>query len=77
MIKSEWISVEDRLPEEEKIVIVFDLYQGITTGYVENNVFISPDIICDGNNIIEIDLQQVTHWMPLPEAPEDSNDKNK
>jgi len=56
-----WIPVTERLPEKIKVVNVSD---GICVGagYVCN----FGDWILDG----KVDMQSVTHWMPLPQPPE-------
>ena len=59
--QSEWISVEERLPEREGTYLVYTYKGAIKFGdfrcyYAEND---SP----------QFDYY-VTHWMPLPEAPE-------
>ena len=55
--KSEWISVEDRLPELYKDVITYDMSIGVDIDSVLSN----------GEFVLG---RRVTHWMPLPEAPE-------
>jgi len=62
---SEWISVEDRLPEKSGMfkgnVLVFDAqYGSIEIGWLfdDRSGFDS-----------QCDLYNVTHWMPLPEPP--------
>lgn len=62
---SEWISVKDRLPNEKTRVLVF---------------------VPHGNRKIDIDGMvgriwvrwngRVTHWMPLPEPPEEEAHTN-
>ena len=65
--QSEWISVDERLPEEENPIIVTDgkkvivayknwLYRSNSTGKLR-----CPANYGNG--------MYVTHWMPLPEAP--------
>jgi hypothetical protein len=63
----EWISVEDRLPEEDKDVLVFGYY---------HEAF--QTLICHyrtdfkGQWFTSVAGQQVyevTHWMPLPQPP--------
>ena len=60
-----WISVNDRLPEEFESVLIYDPGQGpfqtINEGYRVNNSWGYIRSGCYPNN--------VTHWMPLPEAP--------
>lgn len=57
---SEWISVRDRLPEEngDYLVALDDGYIGVT--------WYSADEGFD----LWADAGEVTHWMPLPEPPE-------
>ena len=61
-----WISVEDRLPEKEKLVLCFDATFGVQiakrwlwTNYKE----------CWATNSA-MPLERITHWMPLPKPPE-------
>lgn len=66
--KSEWISVEERLPEEEKTVLYYD---GTNVGAC--NFYHGHFHIID---FYEFDrIEGVTHWMPLPKPPrkEDEN----
>lgn len=62
---SEWISVEDRLPEHENKKHIFVLA-------------FRPDAIFDGIAILKYrrsygfaGVLPVTYWMPLPDLPED------
>jgi hypothetical protein len=60
---SEWISVEERLPEKEDDYLVYT-----TAGFIETDRFsVSEDKDVDGY-WFELD-DYVTHWMPFPEAP--------
>lgn len=63
-----WINVEDELPPECKVVLVFDEFSTIVSlGKVE----------ADGDDywFVLMNIEgmypdtEVTHWMPLPEAP--------
>jgi len=57
---SQWISVEDRLPEDEEIVLAYaDGYMDEVTTYW----LISKHAT--------IQWYHVTHWQPLPEPPKD------
>jgi len=62
--QSEWISVEERLPEHLEKVLVYD-----EMGNMNTAIFLHYD---NGNvdwcTSVRLN-RQVTHWMPLPEAP--------
>lgn len=67
-----WISVEDRLPEENKALLVCDI-SGVTSderepekAFYEGGIFYWQSIVNydDGTSL------RVTHWMPLPELPD-------
>jgi hypothetical protein len=65
---SEWISVEDKLPKSNKPVLVH--YKTLMA-----NSVISVGLNFDGHGIFRqlvggLEIQEVTHWMPLPERPE-------
>jgi hypothetical protein len=55
--KTKWISVKDRLPEKYVGVLVY-------------NGSIHEDFICSSGYFY--DTLDVTHWMPLPEPPKES-----
>lgn len=69
-----WISVDDGQPEKTGNVIVFA--NDIVTSWVEVlSAYVCPEY---GNVIFEqLDGEDyppiVTHWMPLPDAPEQTN----
>jgi hypothetical protein len=67
----EWISVEDRLPEDGVDVLV----------YVENNFIFTAShqyVTGGGDYWHEFPPSDIvfkpTHWMPLPEPPEGASD---
>lgn len=68
----QWISVEDRLPEDhdDVLVLVSGVYRGITFEDAQMiGVWFGAD---EGWWLAEFncwDNPGVTHWMPLPEAP--------
>lgn len=72
---SEWISVDDRLPDIGEDVLIHERWASVPCIawitecgiWLANKDFIS----CDGDCVIETDIEQseVTHWMPLPDAP--------
>ena len=61
----EWISVDDRLPEEKTNCIVYYKHAFCDD---ENHVGIC---VCfyDGDEFQMDSLHKVTHWMPLPNPP--------
>lgn len=78
--QSEWISVEERLPERELqelmrmnplkvfpclVVIMGDYYN---KAYVSKAYYAEEGFISGGSGLI---TERITHWMPLPEPPED------
>lgn len=75
----EWVSVKDKLPENDEDVLVYHLEDDhITVGYFESEN-VSYYIQSDGSKFYtysgwetEIPWAQkgeVTHWMPLPDKP--------
>ena len=70
---SEWISVEDKLPDTKECVLVADWYSGVNYGmvkaYYNSAWFIDKDSV-DVYGDASVDLGfDPTHWMPLPEPP--------
>ena len=60
--KQDWISVEDRLPEDYNKYLLFLDNGRIAIGWYHGSAM---QFVEDGIVMIET----VTHWMPLPEAP--------
>ena len=60
-----WISVEERLPEDHKIVLL---------GYIGDNIvdcgYLDTEE-AEWCNYESIQVKTPTHWMPLPEPPEE------
>ena len=61
---SEWISVKERLPEEDVVVILTD-HIDVGTGWFNGKGWRTP--------FADIDEYRITHWMPLPEPPKEGN----
>ena len=68
---SDWISVDDRLPENDTTVICYtQCSQTIVGGQLDGEFY-------SGNRFVAWDLAFnhdviITHWMPLPLPPKDS-----
>ena len=56
---TKWISVEDRLPEDDDDVLIFSNERVIFVGCYKNGQWISYSLYAIYGNV-------VTHWMPLP-----------
>lgn len=79
-VGSKWISVEDRLPEEEFEEFTeqmdWDVYPCLCT--VKNHVsgirYVAK-LFYDGSNFVDDEFvrytSSVTHWMPLPKPPKE------
>jgi len=73
---SDWISVQNKLPEEHSIVDVFDSDENrwIEVEFYNDNFFSGEQDFsvddcgygCFKNTFL---VENVTHWMPLPEPP--------
>jgi hypothetical protein len=60
---SEWISVKDRLPETEQYVLAYH-----NSCYPRERV----DFFSETSKRWMMSAGDVTHWMPLPEAPKEN-----
>lgn len=67
----EWISVEDRLPEDGIEVLAYTIAHSVRV-LKRNNLMDDWDVTDRKNACIRSDY--VTHWMPLPEPPEVADD---
>jgi hypothetical protein len=65
-VPSAWISVKDRLPEESGYYIVYSPYQKVW--FVRWSSVFKAWNCCDDSD--EHRLDDITHWMPMPDAPE-------
>ena len=66
-----WISVKDRLPEAYDDGSVDASL--VTNGYVIHMAYYARDtwFFCESGEMAEPMFYNVTHWMPLPEAPKE------
>lgn len=75
-----WISVKDRLPQIEEYVLgYFESYPTTTIQLVDINLYRRrrakkkdkyPVMLKWRDSELEYDFENVTHWIPLPSAPE-------
>ena len=70
-MKTEWISVNDRLPDEPFSLVCWEkLETGEQEIQIGNLSEYTPKIYFDGvKNLKENEFKKITHWMPLPEPP--------
>lgn len=61
---SKWISVKDSLPKEGQYV----LYYCVNYGKIDKTQYYLDTFLATSKA-----FNNVTHWMPLPDAPEDLN----
>lgn len=66
--QSPWISVKDKLPDNQNIVLVRDEYGGFCTAYLHGP---KSGFITYGEEAYR-KFGEITHWMPIP--PLKSND---
>ena len=81
----EWISIEDKLPEDGKEVLVWGkyyfevptqafIYNGVWKGSLEVTDHMEQ---CDRDNSRLTSGHRITHWMPLPEPPKQLTQDNQ
>ena len=59
--QNEWVSVEERLPTDERPVLVFVGYADTMTGFITTSSW-------QGDGLVR-DEQRTLFWMPLPAPP--------
>ena len=69
---SEWISVKDKLPEDEQLVFCsgLDFEVGPSRHYGVLRYNNGEFAYVDDDGIYE-EWKYITHWMPLPKPPKD------
>lgn len=70
---SDWIKCSDRMPEFLDDVLIFGPYDGQAVAYWNTKGFVPvgrPE--GDSPGIEWWDRESVTHWMPLPEPPDEA-----
>ena len=69
---SEWISVDDRLPECDKWVLACGDGAMMTMGFIDGQW---RDMIKSA--FPNVTPESVTHWMPLPEPPKSATQEEQ
>ena len=73
---NEWVSVEERLPTDERPVLVFVGYADTMTGFITTSSYFcfdaNPHWQWDG---LVRDEQRTLFWMPLPAPPAKEDQK--
>lgn len=64
--QSPWVSVKERLPENQDIVLVRGEYGGKATAYLYGK---DSGFIVYGEDAYNV-FGEVTHWMPIPDLEE-------
>lgn len=66
---SKWISVEERLPEDDVIVLVWyaSEYGSYGMGFANFAKQFGTDT--QGDTFTPKGMKEITHWMPLPQPP--------
>ena len=73
---ADWIPVTERLPDKDGIspvVIVYTMDGEVTTGWLDKHTRDTWFLVVGENDYhTEHERMYVTHWMPLPPAPEEN-----
>ena len=66
-----WISCSERMPDDgQHVIILCDGAFVLYAQYRDGEFF---DIVRNGEEFFETQSRNVTHWMPLPEPPQEVN----
>ncbi|EPD9348337.1 DUF551 domain-containing protein [Escherichia coli] len=66
-----WISCNERMPEDgQHVIILCDGAFVLYAQYRDGEFF---DVVRNGEEFFETQSRNVTHWMPLPEPPQEVN----
>ena len=69
-LRPEWVSVKDRLPEENKDVLVFTELGKMAVAFYEGGIYWYLYIGDNGEGGYELNGEKITHWVQLPKPPE-------
>ncbi|WP_422630710.1 DUF551 domain-containing protein [Shigella sonnei] len=66
-----WISCSERMPEDgQHVIILCDGAFVLYAQYRDGEFF---DVVRSGEEFFETQSRNVTHWIPLPEPPQEVN----
>ncbi|WP_340505484.1 DUF551 domain-containing protein [Escherichia coli] len=66
-----WISCSERMPEDgQHVIILCDGAFVLYAQYRDSEFF---DVVRNGEEFFETQSRNVTHWMPIPEPPQEVN----
>lgn len=69
VIADGWISCSDRMPDDgQHVIILCDGAFVLYAQYRDSEFF---DVVRNGEEFFETQSRNVTHWMPLPEPPQE------
>ncbi|EFH2907457.1 DUF551 domain-containing protein [Escherichia coli] len=69
-IKDSWISCSERMPDDgQHVIILCDGAFVLYAQYRDGEFF---DVVRNGEEFFETQSRNVTHWMPLPEPPQEA-----
>ncbi len=68
-----WISVKDKLPKRNEYVLIYD---GCGLQYVGALLYDHDEFEYSSCCSCSVRLDDITHWMPLPEPPENVGENN-
>lgn len=70
-LSNEWVSVEERLPTDERPVLVFVGYADTMTGFITTSSYFcfDPNPHWQWDGLVR-DEQRTLFWMPLPAPPD-------
>lgn len=60
-----WIPVSERLPKENAPVLVLTVLGGMFVDFIHGK-----SVVTGNPDFYELDVEDATHWMPLPKLPE-------
>lgn len=73
---NQWISVNDRLPDETETTVLIWIKQGKADGIEISDCCHIGYWVKNSKEFCDIDwnvINGITHWMPLPEPPKDGD----